>query len=77
VVLVQPLGDRLNVYLSTPKHDNLIAQVGADSKLRTSDVVPVYFDMNRAHFFAADESGVTLALNHERWTASLDRQATA
>jgi len=48
VALVQPLGDRLNVYLSTSKHDNLIAQVTAESRLRTSDVVPIYFDMNRA-----------------------------
>ena len=37
VVLVQPLGDRLNVYLSTPNHDNLIAQVSADARLRAGD----------------------------------------
>jgi hypothetical protein len=76
VTLVQPLGDRLNVYLSTPKHDNLIAQVTADSKLGTSDVIPIYLDMNRAHFFSATD-GAALALNRERWSASLDRGAVA
>jgi ABC-type sugar transport system ATPase subunit len=70
VALVQPLGDRLNVYLSTPKHDNLIAQVSGDSRVRAGDAISVTLDMNRAHFFAADEEGAALALNRERWGSS-------
>jgi multiple sugar transport system ATP-binding protein len=78
VALVQPLGDRLNVYLSTSKHENLIAQVSADAPLRAGDSVPIYLDMSRAHFFAADDSGAALALNTERWSASTrDRGAVA
>jgi multiple sugar transport system ATP-binding protein len=69
VALVQPLGDRLNVYLSTPNHDNLVAQLDADARLRTGDSVSVYVDMNRAHFFAPGDVGLALALNHERWSA--------
>jgi multiple sugar transport system ATP-binding protein len=78
VSLVQPLGDRLNVYLSTPNHDSIIAQVPADAptahgaRLRAGASVPIYFDMTRAHFFAPGEAGAALALNKERWTASQD-----
>ncbi|MEO8212180.1 MAG: sn-glycerol-3-phosphate ABC transporter ATP-binding protein UgpC [Myxococcales bacterium] len=76
VSLIQPLGDRLNVYLSTPNHDSIIAQVPADApagaRLRTGASVPVYFDMTRAHFFAPGEAGAALALNRERWVASQD-----
>ncbi|MEP6651844.1 MAG: sn-glycerol-3-phosphate ABC transporter ATP-binding protein UgpC [Myxococcales bacterium] len=81
VTLIQPLGDRLNVYLSTPNHDSIIAQVPADApagaRLRTGASVPVYFDMTRAHFFAPGEAGVALALNRDRWAASQDAGVVA
>jgi hypothetical protein len=77
VALVQPLGDRLNVYLGTPRHDNLIAQVSADAQLRAGQSVPFYLDMSRAHFFAPGEAGPALALNRERWAASSSGPAVA
>ena len=67
VKLVQPLGDRLNVYLSTPRHDDIVAQVSAHARLRVGDSVPVAFDMGAVHFFTPGELGVTLASNRERW----------
>ena len=70
VGLVQPLGERLNVYLSTPRHDNLIAQLSGDSPVRAGDAIPIYFDMNRAHFFAPDDQGAALAQNRERGSAA-------
>jgi len=68
VNLVQPHGDRMNVHLATPKHENVVAQVPADARFRTGDSVPVCFDMNRAHFFAPGETGVALAQNKDRWS---------
>jgi multiple sugar transport system ATP-binding protein len=70
VTLVQPLGDRLNVHFSTSRHDNLIAQVSADTQVRVGDLVPLRFDMSRAHFFAPGDAGVALTLNRERWSAN-------
>ena len=74
VKLVQTLGDRLNVYLSTPDHDEIVAQVpvgsGGPARFRVGDVVPIGLDMNAAHFFAPGETGATLASNRERWTAA-------
>ncbi|MBC8132528.1 MAG: sn-glycerol-3-phosphate ABC transporter ATP-binding protein UgpC [Deltaproteobacteria bacterium] len=77
VALVQPLGDRMNVYLATAKQENIIAQVSADAKLHAGDTVPVSFDMNRAHFFAPGDAGAALALNRERWAVASDRGAVA
>jgi len=71
VKLVQTLGDRLNVYLSTPDHDEVVAQVpvgaAGAARFRVGDVVPIAFDMNAAHFFAPGETGAALASNRERW----------
>jgi len=71
VKLVQTLGDRLNVYLSTPDHDEIVAQVpvgaAGAARFRVGDVMPIAFDMNAAHFFAPGEIGATLASNRERW----------
>jgi multiple sugar transport system ATP-binding protein len=74
VKLVQTLGDRLNVYLSTPDHDEIVAQVpvgaAGAARFRVGDVVPIAFDMNAAHFFAPGETGAALASNRERWGAA-------
>jgi multiple sugar transport system ATP-binding protein len=74
VKLVQTLGDRLNVYLSTPDHDEMVAQVpvgaAGAARFRVGDVVPIAFDMNAAHFFAPGETGAALASNRERWGAA-------
>jgi ABC-type sugar transport system ATPase subunit len=75
VSLVQPLGDRLNVHLSTPRGENLIAQVPADTLLRAGDSLEVHFDMSRAHFFAPGDDGLALALNRDRFAATPDRGA--
>jgi hypothetical protein len=77
VNLVQPLGDRMNVHLATPKHENVVAHVPAESRFRTGDSVPVCFDMSRAHFFAPGETGAAVAQNKERWTAPAAAKAPA
>jgi multiple sugar transport system ATP-binding protein len=73
VKLVQTLGDRLNVYLSTPDHDEIVAQVpvgaAGAARFRVGDVVPIALDMNAAHFFTPGETGATLASNRERWSS--------
>jgi multiple sugar transport system ATP-binding protein len=65
VKLTQPLGDRMNVYLSTPRHERSVAQVSAYAQFKTGATVPVYFDMSRVLFFEPDAVGRTLAVNRE------------
>jgi multiple sugar transport system ATP-binding protein len=69
VSLVQPLGDRMNVHLGTGKHDNVVAQVGADARFRPGDAVPICVDMKRAHFFDLGDTGAALAQNPDRLAA--------
>jgi multiple sugar transport system ATP-binding protein len=57
---VQMLGDCLHVYLSTSKHPKLVASLDGYAQLEPKSTVPIYVDMQRALFFAADASGARL-----------------
>jgi multiple sugar transport system ATP-binding protein len=63
VTLVQPLGDKMDVYLATDQHPKAIAQVDAHTPVKAGDTLHVCFDMNRVHFFEPGEVGVKLAHN--------------
>jgi len=70
VLLVQPLGDRKDVYLSTPEHERSVALVDAYARFETGETLDVFFDMNRVHFFDATEAGRALVTNpHSRRAA--------
>lgn len=60
VNLVQLLGDRMHVFLSTPSNSRFVAQVDSLASIRAGQQVDAYFDMDRAHFFATDEAGARL-----------------
>jgi multiple sugar transport system ATP-binding protein len=57
---VQMLGDCLHVYLATDKHKHVVASVDAYAKFKAKEAVPVYVDMTRSLFFAADAQGARL-----------------
>jgi multiple sugar transport system ATP-binding protein len=57
---VQMLGDCLHVYLSTSKHPKLVASLDGYAQLEAKSTVPIYVDMQRALFFAADAGGARL-----------------
>jgi ABC-type sugar transport system ATPase subunit len=57
VTLVQPLGDRMDVYLATERHPRAVAQIQAHTAIRPGDTLPVYFDPSRVHFFEPGEIG--------------------
>ena len=54
---VQMLGDCLHVFLSTDNHERVVASVDGYAQLKAKETLPIYFDMSRAHFFAADDEG--------------------
>ncbi len=58
VSLVQPLGDKMDVYLSTSQGTQLVAHMDAFSDLRALEPLSVRIDMQRAHFFEPGETGV-------------------
>ncbi len=60
VSLVQPLGDKMDVYLSTAKGTQLVAHMDAFSGLFAKQPHEVLVDMQRAHFFESGENGANL-----------------
>jgi multiple sugar transport system ATP-binding protein len=63
VTLVQPLGHKMDVYLSTAQHPRAVAQIDSHSGVRTGESMPVFFDMQRVHFFEAGDNGQKLVRN--------------
>ncbi len=63
VTLVQPLGDKMDVYLATDQHKRAVAHVDAFAGVKAGDTLNMYFDMGRVHFFEPGEIGPKLARN--------------
>jgi multiple sugar transport system ATP-binding protein len=63
VTLVQPLGDRMDVYLSTERHPRAVAQMPAHHGRTPGEKLRVYFDPERAHFFEPGEVGQRIGKN--------------
>jgi len=63
VTLIQPLGDRMDVYFSTEHHAQSVAQTPAHAGLRPGETIPMFFDLERVHFFETGELGRSLAKN--------------
>jgi multiple sugar transport system ATP-binding protein len=63
ITLVQPLGDKMDVYLATDKHPKAVAHVDAFAGVKVGDTLNMFFDMSRVHFFEPGEIGPKLAHN--------------
>ena len=61
VTLVQPLGDRMNLYLATERHPHLVALVDAIGGVSAGQRIPMAVDPKRVHFFATGEAGERIA----------------
>ena len=63
VTLIQPLGDKMDVYVKTDKHPKAVAHVDAFAGVQVGDTLNMFFDMSRVHFFEPGEIGPKLAQN--------------
>jgi multiple sugar transport system ATP-binding protein len=66
VTLVQPLGDKMDVYVATDRHPHAVAQIDAFASVKAGDSMSVYFDLERVHFFEPGELGKRVADNRSR-----------
>ncbi|MEY3231443.1 MAG: Trehalose import ATP-binding protein SugC [Planctomycetota bacterium] len=57
VRVVEPLGDAMDVYCSTPAHPHVVARIAADASVRSGDIASLVVDPRRAHFFETGEAG--------------------
>jgi multiple sugar transport system ATP-binding protein len=60
VSLVQPLGDRMDVHLSTARHARVVANMEGFVGLEPGQNITMYLDLDRAHFFEPGETGASL-----------------
>src|SRR6266851_3014381 len=61
VGVVEFLGEKMDVYLSTANHPHVIAHIDAHRGLAAHETRPLYFDLNRLQFFETGELGAKLA----------------
>ena len=61
VGVIEFLGDKMDVYISTTSHSHVIAHIDAHRGLVPGDTRPMHFDLNRMHFFELGELGAKLA----------------
>ncbi|MFO7178129.1 MAG: sn-glycerol-3-phosphate ABC transporter ATP-binding protein UgpC [Pseudomonadota bacterium] len=63
VKLVQPLGDKMDVYLSTDRHPHVVAHMDAFAGIKAGQPLEMYFDLSRVHFFEPGENGKRIGSN--------------
>ena len=61
VHVVEPLGDKMDVHLSTPSHPHSIAHIDAHERLAVGATCRIYVDLDRIHFFEPGEAGANLS----------------
>jgi multiple sugar transport system ATP-binding protein len=62
VLVVEPLGDRMDVYVATAAHDKIVCRVDAHTHLREGQELPLFVDADSAHVFQPGETGMNVTL---------------
>jgi multiple sugar transport system ATP-binding protein len=63
--VIEPLGNEMDLYMSTDQHDYLVGRVEAQSGLEMGSRATVYVDLRKIHFFEPGETGMNLGLARE------------
>ncbi|OPX24753.1 MAG: glycerol-3-phosphate ABC transporter ATP-binding protein [Planctomycetales bacterium 4484_123] len=60
VGVVEPLGEKMDLYVSTPNHPDLVARVDAQRDIEAGQQLRLYLDMTKVHVFAPGQDGANL-----------------
>jgi multiple sugar transport system ATP-binding protein len=63
--VVEPLGDNMDMYCSTPNHPQIVARVHAVPGIEADQDVKLYIDSTRMHIFEQGELGANISLVEE------------
>ena len=68
VNVIEPLGDKVDIYLSTPGHEHLVCRTDAHQfgKVQIGSIIKVHMDLGRVHLFEAGDNGVNVTLTQEQ-----------
>ena len=58
--VVEPLGDKMDLYMSTAGHPHIVARIDAHRGVTPDTERDFYVDTKRIHFFASGDDGVNL-----------------
>ncbi|MHC4148324.1 MAG: ABC transporter ATP-binding protein [Planctomycetota bacterium] len=62
VTVVEPLGDRIDVYLKSSPNDGLIAKIAPHSDIRAGQPVSVHINVEKSHIFEPGETGKNITM---------------
>jgi len=62
VDVVEPLGDAMDVYLSTTENIRIIANLDPHSEVKVNNALNLYVDVNKVHIFEPGDTGGTVGL---------------
>jgi len=65
VNVIEPLGNNMDVYLSTGLSDPVVARVEAQPGLRIDSQATLYVDLRKVHFFEPGDAGMNLSQTSE------------
>jgi multiple sugar transport system ATP-binding protein len=68
--VVEPLGNDMDVYMSTALHDHVVGRIEAEAGLVMGSAVTVYADTRKVHFFEPGVTGLNLSLSAANGTTN-------
>jgi ABC-type sugar transport system ATPase subunit len=63
--VVEPLGNDMDVYMSTNLTDHVVGRIEATQQLQMGQEATVYVDLNKVHLFEPGATGMNLSLANE------------
>lgn len=63
VMVVEPLGEKMDLYTSTENHPHIVARVDADPAVKAEQPVNMHLDLSKVHIFEPGEMGKNLTLD--------------
>jgi len=60
VAVVEPLGEKMDLYAATPKHPHIVARVDARRDVRAGQGLELHLDMKKIHVFEPGPTGLNL-----------------
>jgi multiple sugar transport system ATP-binding protein len=62
VDVVEPLGERMDVFASTERHGHLVCRIDARQRVGEGEQLDMHVDMERVHFFEPGDEGRNVSL---------------
>jgi len=66
VAVVEPLGNDMDLYMTTPLHPHVVARVESSINVSAPSQIKMYIDLPKVHFFEPGVTGMNLSLATEQ-----------